>query len=166
MRQWEYRRKVDASGEFGLSTAQECQEYLDSIWRAVPDGIVYMVSVDLDVACYGLFGEVKGRRIQHFAWVDRHGQLAFAGRAQEAPVVHFGGPLTLRVNPVEKLRRGIDPGQTTLCLGTPGLGPGSFVTMSYDLVPKNMYPVVEVQFPAKENGQHLVARRYVLKQRC
>jgi hypothetical protein len=164
--QIQYRRKADTSGGAGSSTPQEWQEYLDSIWRQLPGGLAYMVSLNLDPECYGLFGGAKGRRVLHFAWVDRHGQLAFADRPQDAPVVHFGGPLTLRGTPGEKLRRGGDPGQLTLCLGTPGLGPGAFATMCYDLVPGDVHPVVEVQFPAGGPGQERVTRKYVLKQRC
>jgi hypothetical protein len=164
--QTEYRRKVDTSGGTGLSTPQEWQEYLDSIWRQVPDGLVYMVSINLDPQCYGLFGNAKGQRVPHFAWIDQYGQLAFADRPQDAPIIHFGGPLTLRVNPSEKLCRGEQPGQTTLSLGSSGLGPGTFATMCYDLVPKDIYPVVEIQFPAKEQNQPPVTRRYVLKERC
>lgn len=164
--QTEYRRKVDTSHGTGASTPQEWQEYLDAIWRQVPDGIVYMVSINLDPKCYGLFEKAKGRHVLHFAWIDQHGQLAFADGRQSAPVVHFGGPLTLRANPTDKLRRGEHPDQTTLCLGTPGFGPGSFATMSYDLVPKDVCPVVEVEFPAEQPGQKAVTRKYVLKERC
>jgi hypothetical protein len=162
--QTEYRRKVDTSGGTGLSTPQEWQEYLDSIWRQVPDGLVCMVSINLDTKCYGLFGDTL--RVQHHAWNDRHGQLAFADKPQGAPVIHFGGSLTLRINPGEKLRRGDHSVQTNLSLGSTGLGPGTFVTMCYDLVPKDVYPVVEVEFPANEPNQPPVTRKYVLKQRC
>jgi hypothetical protein len=164
--QTQYRRKVDVSKGVGASTPQEWQEYLDSIWRQVPDGLVYMVSINLEPKCYGLFEDTKGRRVLHFAWTDRHGQLTFADRPKDAPIVHFGGPLTLRHHPTEKLRRGNDPGKTTLCLGTPGLGAGAFVTMSFDLVPKGIHPTIEVQFPAKKRGQPPVTRKYVLKERC
>ena len=47
-----------------------------------------------------------------------------------------------------------------------GLGAGAFVTMSYDLVPIDVYPVVEVQFQAKKKGEQPLTRKYVLKQRC
>jgi hypothetical protein len=164
--QTEYRRKVDVSKGVGASTPEEWQEYLDSIWRQVPDGLIYMVSINLDPNCYGLFEDTKDQRVLHFAWIDRHGQLAFADRRKDAPIIHFGGPLTLRHHPAEKLRRGNEPEKITLCLGTPGLRPGSFVTMSYDLVPNDVYPTVEVQFPAKEPGKPTVTSKYVLKERC
>jgi len=163
--QTEYRRKVDLSSNLGGSSREEWQEYLDSIWRQVPDGLVCMVSIQLDMRCYGLFGDKSGRRVMHFAWIDRNGQLAFADRPQAAPIVHFGGPLTLRVSE-KKLPRGENPGQTTLCLGTPGVGPGAFATSCYDIVPEDIHPVVEVRFPAKEPDSQPVTRKYVLKQRC
>src|SRR5438094_548806 len=82
--QIEYRRKVDTSGNLGSQTPQEWQEYLDSIWRQVPDGIVYMVSLNLDPKCYGLFAGLKGHHVLHFSWTDQNGHLAFAGRPQDA----------------------------------------------------------------------------------
>jgi hypothetical protein len=164
--QTQYRRKVDTSKATGAHTPEEWQAYLDSIWRQVPDGLVSIVSINLDPKCYGQFGDSKGQSVLHFAWVDQHGHLAFADRPKDAPIVHFGGPLTLVHNPTEKLRRGNDPGKTTLHLGTRGLGPGAFVTMCYDLVPKDVHPTVEVQFPAEGPGRQPVTRKYVLKERC
>jgi hypothetical protein len=164
--QTQYRRKPDVSRGTGLTTPQGWQEYLDEIWRRVPDGLVYMVSLNLDAGCYGLFGERRGQRVNHFGWIDGNGQLVFADSSREAPVLHFGGPLTLRVNPSDKLQRGNAPELTTLCLGTPGVGPGSFVTMGYDLVPKDVHPALEVRFPAREPGGQPVTRKYVLKERC
>jgi hypothetical protein len=164
--QTQYRRKVDVSNGVGGNTAEEWQEYLDSIWRQVPDGVIYNVSINLDPKCYGLFADTGDRPISHFAWIDRNGQLAFTGRPMDAPIIHFGGPLTLRNQLNEKLERGNDAGKTTLCLGTPGLGPGAFVTVGCDLVPKHVHPAVEVQFPASEPGKQSVTRKYVLTERC
>lgn len=164
--QIKYRRKVDTSNGTGASSPQEWQDYLDSIWRRTPDGTICDVSINLDPKCYGRFGETKNVHVPHFAWIDQKGQLTFAERLQSAPVVHFGGPLTLRISPDQKLCRGVEDNRITLCLGTPGLGAGAFATMSYDLVPRNVHPIVEVQFPPKEPGQKPVRRKYVLKERC
>jgi hypothetical protein len=165
--QTQYRRKVDTSNGTGATTPEDWQAYLDSIWRELPDGRDYFISLHLDPRCYGVFGEVKTSAIRHFAWIDgRGGHLAFADRPQDAPIIHFGGPLTLRADLFEKLRRGKEPAKTTVYLGTPGLGQGAFVTMGYDLVPSNVYPVVGVQFPALAHGQPPVTRKYVLKERC
>jgi hypothetical protein len=160
--QYRCRRKIESK----IEDAKEWQEQLDSIWRQLPDGLVSMVSLKLDPKCYQLFGPSDAPRVLHFAWVDNQGFLAFSDRPQGAPILHFGGPLTLRMNPGDKLRRGAEPPDTTLLLGTIGLGAGAFVTMSYDLVPKDVRPVVDVRFPAKQPGQQPVTRKYVLKERC
>jgi hypothetical protein len=65
-----------------------------------------------------------GRRL--FAGFDPPGQLKFAERAADAPIVHFDGPLELRLmDPPAALT----PSQETrlqVVLGTPGLGSGTF----------------------------------------
>jgi hypothetical protein len=142
------------------------QEDMDSVWRQVPDGVVYEVSVNLDPKCYDRFGDAVGRRVKHLAFVDRNGRLAFADRPQGAPVIHFGGQLTLHVRPGEKLQRGKGPETVNLWLGTAGFGPGTFAIMWYDLVPQDVHPVLEVRFSAKDSGTQPVTRKYVLKQRC
>lgn len=164
--QTEYRRKVDVSNGLGGQTAEEWQQYLDSIWRQAPDGLNYMVSIDLETKCYRQFADAQAKRVLHFAWTDRQGHLAFAVRPKDAPIIHFGGPLTLRHAGPDKLSRGNDPGKPILCLGTPGHGPGTFATMNFDLVPKDVQPTVDVHFPAKEPGRTPVTRKYVLKERC
>ena len=153
--QMEYRR-----------TMPGWQEEMDAVWRQVPGGVVYEVSVNLDPKCYDLFGDAVGRHIKHLAFVDRNGWLAFADRPQDAPVVHFGGPLALHARRGEKLRRGPDPGELNLWLGTPGRGPGTFAVMWYDLVPPDAHPVAEVRFPAAGPGRPPLLRRYDLGERC
>src|SRR5262249_52340848 len=78
--------------------------------------VVYTVTISLDPKCYGIFTDTKDLRVRH-----RAGQLVFAERPQDAPVIHFGGPLTLCVGPDEKFRRGDDSGEVSFWLGTPGL---------------------------------------------
>jgi hypothetical protein len=164
--QTQYRRKVEVSRGVGALRPEVWQEYLDSIWRKVPDGLVYMVTINLEPTCYGRFEASKGRRVLHFAWSDRQGQLVFADRPKDAPIIHFGGPLTLTHHPVEKLPRGGDSGKTTLRLGASGLGAGTFVTMNFGLIPEDVHPSVEIRFPPKELGQPPVTKKYVLKERC
>lgn len=145
--------------------SEKWQPYLDSVWRQVPDGVTYFVSLKLDPRCYGTFAEKVGPLVPHVAWLDEHGHLAFADR-HHAPVLHFGGPLTLRVHHVDRLRRGDEPGNMIMFLGTNGHGRGTFVLMHHDLVPKDVHPVAEIRFPPKAPHQAPVTRTYVLKQRC
>src|SRR5262249_30405694 len=120
--------------------------------------VVYTVTISLDPKCYGIFTDTKDLRVRH-----RAGQLVFAERPQDAPMVHFGGPLTLHVGSGERFRRGGDSGEVSFWLGTPGLGPGTFAVMDHDLIPKGVRPVVEIQFPAKEKGQQPVGWKYALQ---
>jgi hypothetical protein len=160
--QYRCRRKIE--GE--VDDLAEWQDQLDSIWRQLPNGIIHMVSLKLDPNCYQLFDKPSAATVLHFAWVDGNGFLGLSVRPESAPILHFGGPLTRQLNPGEKLRQGNDPARTTLLIGTCGLGAGSFATMSYDLVPKEVRPVVEIRFPTKSPGHEPVIRKYVLKERC
>jgi hypothetical protein len=100
--------------------------------------------------------------------------LAFADRPADAPVVHFGGPLTFRVamengqlfvpiNYDEKIdskkwyadhppRYEVNPlvrGESKLLIaqiGTPGLGRGTFAALSAGVPPEGVHPVAEVEF--------------------
>jgi hypothetical protein len=126
-------------------------------------GVVYGMSVNLDPKCYGLFPDTNDQRVKHHSGIDGQGQLAFGDSPQNAPVVHFGGPLTLSVRPDEKFRRGTDHGEVSFWLGTAGLGPGTFATTYHDLLPKDRRPQVEIRFPSKEPGQLPVTWKYVLR---
>jgi hypothetical protein len=187
--QTEYRRKVRPSGDIAASKVREWQDYLDKNWEELTEGIFYSVSIELDPACYERIhwtadaptppmrldaayyessGAVPGQRVLHFAWSDERGHLVFADSPQSAPVLHFGGPLTMRVLPADRhdqLRPGED-GTVTLCLGTAGLGRGSFVTMCHNLVPKDVHPTLEVSFPSRDPGGPLLTRKYTLTKRC
>ena len=164
--QTQYRQKLQGSGDIGRSTAEEWQAYLDSIWRQTSDGLTCLISIELDPRCYGLFGEHYKIPLSQFAWIDRQGQLAFTGKASSCPIVHFGGPLTLRMQPLEKLHRGDNPDPTHIFLSSAGFGPGSFATISYDIVPTDVHPVMEIQFPTTSKSQKPITQRYVLKERC
>ena len=61
-------------------------------------------------------------------------------------------------------------------LGTAGLGKGTFATLDYshtdakgnttNVVPIEVYPVAEVEFPSKASGGPPIRTRWTLKQRC
>lgn len=162
--QTRYRRKFDASKGLGSSTRTSWERLVDKAWRQAPDGVVYYVAIGLDMACYGRFEEAKGKRVSHAAIVDGKGKLVFGDRPETAPIVHFGGPLTVCcVSP--EFVRGNDR-SLTVVLGSAGMGPGTFARLSYDLIPGDAQPSLEVQFPAKDTAQGRVVRKYTLKERC
>jgi hypothetical protein len=101
----------------------------------------------------------------------------YASRPAEAPIVHFNGPLTFKldpprevlyknyagynIGPVGVLRRGRDA-YLYGAMGTPGLGEQSFALYkSRDFVPKAGL-TVEVEFPAQGQGQPPLLVRGVL----
>jgi hypothetical protein len=66
----------------------------------------------------------NGRRL--FVGFDPPGQFRFTDRAAEAPIVHFDGPLELRLMaPPTALTAGQET-KLEVVLGTPGLGAGTF----------------------------------------
>jgi hypothetical protein len=156
--QTEYRQTVDSS----VTDPANWQQYLASVRHQVPDGITFLVSIKLDPRCYGL----QGSNVLHHAWLDKDSQLAFADSPKDAPIIHFGGRLTARLNPQATLRRGKHPENLTVYVGTPGLGPGTFVTMCHDLVPDDAFPAVQIQFLPKQPGDPILTKTYVLKERC
>ncbi len=158
--QLEYREKV---GDTDAEMSQEWQEYIDKARRSLSNGLGQMVALELDTRCYGHFPEKK---VLHFARVDGHGHLAFGKRPQDAPILHFGGPLTMIVQPTDKLQRGDNPERTTVYVGTTGVGAGTFVHMLHDLVPDAAQPIVQVEFPSKEPNGKIISRLYHLEQRC
>jgi hypothetical protein len=168
LRQQEYRRKVAVEAWKDeippVGTPEEWQEHIDRLWRLAPDGVAYQLSIKLDPKCYGLFADTRGQRVHHLAFYDRQDrQLVFANRPQDAPVVHFGGPLTLDIEPREKFSRGGDSEKVSFRLGTLGLGPGTFALMGLALVPEDVHPVAEVRFPPGKPGEKEVTRKYVLE---
>jgi hypothetical protein len=134
--------------------------------------------------------KVNGRGLQ-----TAGGRLRLGTRPQDAPIIHFNGPLTLRTrmetgvmfvpisyeedsarrrrwyadNPPTYEQAALSRGKKSTLyaqLGTPGLGRGTFVAHSVAGVHLDAHPVVEVVFP-KETGAKVATRsRVVLDGRC
>ena len=133
--------------------------------------------------------KVNGRN-DHFAGGPL---LEFADRPQDAPVVHFGGPLTLRVAmesgvlhvPIDygekpdlkwsdkypptyeqkSLARG-EPRELVAQIGTLGLGRGTFAALSAGLPPADLHPVAEIEFPLVDPAVKKVRLTARLDSRC
>src|SRR5262249_1041536 len=77
--------------------------------------------------------------------------LTFASRPQDAPIVHFGGPLTVRCyHKVKGLVHG-EYCRFTAGLGTPGLGAGTFASVS--ALPAEAKLAAEINFPHQDPEQ-------------
>jgi hypothetical protein len=119
--------------------------------------------------------------------------LAFADRPQDAPVIHFGGPLTLRVSmesgvlhipinyddkpepgwydkhPPKYEERSLVRGESRMLVaqvGTPGLGRGTFATVSAGVPPADRHPVADLEFPAADPKGKPVRVSARLDSRC
>ena len=118
-----------------------------------------------------VLGQPVARILQIAPGADLNGLLQFAERPSATPIIHFGGPWTIWLNERQKFVLG-RPEQFIAHIGTPGQGPGTFAMIQYHafddrstlFVPTGAKPVLDVLFPAKENGP--VAAHFVLEDRC
>jgi hypothetical protein len=120
-------------------------------------------------------GAAKDQQDYCFLALDVGGGLrqysfaAFANTPRNAPVVHFDGPLTIEAADKNvTLVRGEKPTDLSVYMVTRGRGArlGSTVLVDYDGIPKDVQPVVEIEFEKKEPNGKPVTVRYTLKQRC
>ena len=95
------------------------------------------------------------------------GPFSFARRPQDAPVIHFNGPLTIVPRyESQVLARGGHGHKFRAAIGTPGLGKGTFAILDPEAVPADMHPVAEVEFPAASAEAQPIRARFVLARRC
>jgi hypothetical protein len=123
------------------------------------------VAFDKGVAQISL--KIKGTFPAHMdppAALNKKRELKFADRAQEAPIIHFNGPLWLRfewMSPTmnqrdrrETLLRGGRENHLVIGWETPGLGQGStsFRRGPGSIARKDIHLVAEILFPSKNPG--------------
>jgi hypothetical protein len=122
-------------------------------------------AADLNVFFDGLAASISWlpKGFPTFCGQDPSGRLRFANRPEDAPVIHFAGPLRLGfVEPPVFRRDG--PGQDfTVFIGTRGLGPGTFAHFLWATgVPKDIQVTAEIEFPAKEPSGAPIKTKFVL----
>jgi hypothetical protein len=89
----------------------------------------------------------------------------FADRPQDAPIIHFGGALQVRLFFAD--REELVPGEELFArVGTPGLGKGTFADLAHQTVPADLHPVAVIEFPNRDLGGPAVKLNLVLKERC
>jgi hypothetical protein len=96
----------------------------------------------------------------------RCGPFVFGPSAREAPVIQFGGPLTMHLFAWE--RSVLDPKEynLTVNVGTQGLGTRSFASLTVEAAPERAHPLAEIAFPGKRPADAPVRVKVELRQRC
>jgi len=108
-----------------------------------------------------LYLEVSGGCKQYVGY-DPSDRLAFADRPQNAPIVHFAGPLTLRLYRQPPVFVAGQNCRFNIALGTPGIGKGSFVAVSCCSLPDAVKPLAYVEFPHRDPNEAPLRVEYVL----
>src|SRR5262249_12437248 len=109
---------------------------------------------------------IQGKHRQR-AGRDAQGDLAFAAKPQDAPVVHFDGPLAFELfdychTKSSALVRGTKPGAFAVSVGTRGVGNGTF---AYLLPPANFEfePLADIEFAHKNPKEKTISVQARLK---
>jgi hypothetical protein len=108
------------------------------------------VIIDVDVP---MGGGAPGTYRQR---VGQGSDLQFADRPGDAPILHFGGPLTIALEGTKQVFvHGDKPSPLRVEVGTPGLGRGTFAWVIFD--PNAASAVAQIAFPhSKAGGKSIV----------
>ena len=94
------------------------------------------------------------------------GVLQFGDKPEDAPIIHFGGPLQVTFWGGQQLTIDRDE-DLVLGVGSPGVGPGTTAYVGYEeFIPEKFNPIVEITYLPKKPGDPPVRERYELKERC
>jgi hypothetical protein len=100
------------------------------------------------------------------AWGDHHKPLMFAAKSENAPVLHFDGPLRMGFeirNPMKKVG---DEFLLNCCVGTPGSCDGAWVHLLYNTIPEKYHPRALLEFPPEKPGGPPVKVDFTIGHRC
>src|SRR5262249_30540008 len=112
-------------------------------------------------------GRPLPRHIKYVANGDGLGYLVFAGRPQDAPVIHFNGPWTLGLQDIKQPFTSGQRSELQIGVGTQGVGPGTSSFVLYpDTVPPDAHPAAEITFPPKAPGGKPITGKFTLTERC
>jgi len=130
-----------------------------------PHGRPYTLGIDVETP--GANGEGIGGRVEQLTgYHDLNGPLMFAERPEDAPIVHFRGPLTVTLFDRQQLTIGRQK-QLDLAVGTPGLGPGTTALVGYEgFIPRDVHPRAEIVFPPEHEGSAPFRELCELEGRC
>ena len=108
--------------------------------------------------------------LEQGAAADSDGDLHFSESPKDAPVIHFGGPLTMTMfTRSGELFPQFPDGQKHLyaaMVGTPGRGPGTFANVQLTSIPDGILPVAEIEFTRRAGEAPLQRQHVDLLTRC
>ncbi len=92
----------------------------------------------------------------------------FGTEPKTAPILHFGGPLTMALadGSEQRLLRGKPSTELAIVVGTPGIGEPSFVSLCNDNALVDLHPVADLEFPNKNPNGPPIRARLVVSKRC
>lgn len=113
--------------------------------------------------------DIKGR-IDYRQYCD----AKLGASPDKADVAHYHGPLMIepkrsfwKLTPeLSHLPIGDSPGDINALVGTMDAERGCWVVVRSEDLPKELHPVVEVEYPASKAGDSSIKKRYPLKERC
>jgi hypothetical protein len=113
--------------------------------------------------------DIKGK-----AAYRQYGGAKLDRKPEKAGIAHFHGPLMIeprriwwKLTPeLSRLPLGESAGDVSAVVGTMDADCGCWVVVRSEDLPKDLHPVVEVEFPGKKAGDASIKKRYRLEQRC
>lgn len=143
---------VDRNGNGDLTEPGKRVKLPSAVNLTEPDGTTHTALVGRRPA-NGLWLMVNvGGKFRQFAGRNPDQPLQFAERPQDAPVIHFGGPLEFGFYEGPPT---LVPGVTVelnVVLGTPGVGKGSFACVGCCNLPGKSCPQALVEFAPRVPG--------------
>jgi hypothetical protein len=145
----------------------EEDEQLLSFARKNPNGLIAYLSISVELQPRpGAKVRIVGRLRQSVQRGDARGYLQFADKPEDAPIVHFNGPLQMAVPYLQVLRRGDKATEFKAVVGTPGLGDGTLAIIDPNgLIAENEHPLAEIEFPSRKPGEPAIKSRLSLPYR-
>ncbi len=110
---------------------------------------------------YGLSVSVNGQMPMYAGWFGTF----WSTNREEAPVIHFGGPLTPKLLRRKEFTIGETRQRLSLCFFNPGSGAGAQSLLSIDALPRYAVLKLNVQWPTAD-GSAPLRTSYLLTQRC
>lgn len=148
-----------------LDAYADREDAIKEFLKKKPKGRGYSLSLDVEMP--DRRGNAIGERVQQRTTIlDDTGVLQFAGRLQDAPIVHFGGPFQVTLSGSHQLTLDRET-DVVLGVGTRGVGPGTFTWTDYEnVIPTDKFPTLDVVYPPKHPDESPLRQHYELKKRC